>query len=88
MLVLKKNGSYQEFDMEKIKKSIDNCRCKVDCYMNEGDIRALANQFKEIFLQVTKDNIHTSSYEIRGIVYHVLMENGFKNVAKSYMDLC
>lgn len=88
MLVLKKNGSYQEFDMEKIKKSIDNCRCKVDCYMNEGDIQALANQFKEIFLQVTKDNIHTSSYEIRGIVYHVLMENGFKNVAKSYMDLC
>lgn len=88
MMVLKKNGTYQEFDMEKIKKSIDNCRCKVNCYMNEGDIQALANQFSKIFSQVTKDNYHTSSYEIRGIVYHVLMENGFKNVARSYMNLC
>ncbi|SHI51553.1 ATP cone domain-containing protein [Lutispora thermophila] len=88
MLVMKKNGTFQEFDIEKVKKSIDNCRCKVDCYMNQGDIQALASQFHKVFLQVTKDNNHTSSYEIRGIVYHVLMENGFRNVAKSYMDLC
>lgn len=88
MLVMKKNGTYQEFDMGKIEKSIVNCKCKVDCYMTEGDIQAITNQFKKIFSQVTKDNHHTSTYEIRGIVYHVLMENGFKNVAKSYMKLC
>jgi len=87
MLVLKKNGTFQEFDIEKIKKSINSCKCHLDCYMNEGDIHALADQFNKIFLQVTKDNHHTSTYEIRGIVYHVLMENGFKNVAKSYMKL-
>jgi len=88
MLVLKKNGTFQEFDIEKIKKSIDNCKCNLDCYMNEGDINALAEEFNKIFSQVTKNNHHTSSYEIRGIVYHVLMENGFTNVARSYMNLC
>jgi len=88
MLVMKKNGTYQEFDMGKIEKNIVSCKCRVDCHMTEGDIHAILNQFQKIFSQVTKDNHHTSTYEIRGIVYHVLMENGFNNVAKSYMKLC
>ena len=87
MLVIKKNGSHQEFDNEKIRKSINSCKSSIDCYMNEGDIQALASQFNKIFSEVTKGNAHTSTYEIRGIVYHVLMENGFKDVAKTYMKL-
>lgn len=87
MLVMKKNGSFQEFNTEKIRNSINSCKNSTSCYMNEGDIQALASQFNKIFSEITKGNSHTSTYEIRGIVYHVLMENGFKNVAKYYMDL-
>lgn len=88
MLVVKKNGSLQEFDMEKIRTSMNNCFCNTNCYMNEGDINTLSTQFNKILSEVAKGNSHTSTYEIRGIIYHVLMENGFKNIAKSYMKLC
>ena len=88
MLVIKKNGSLQEFDIEKIRTSLTNCFCSSNCYMNEGDLNSLSAQFRKILTEVTKDNTHTSTYEIRGIVYHILMENGFINVAKSYMKLC
>ncbi|HCJ57784.1 MAG TPA: hypothetical protein DHV55_10825 [Clostridiaceae bacterium] len=88
MLVVKKNGSLQEFNIEKIRTSVNNCLCSDDCYMTEGDINALSTQVNRILTEVSKGNAHTSTYEIRGIVYHVLMENGFKEVAKSYMKLC
>ena len=88
MLVMKKNGSLQEFNIEKIRTSLNNCLCNANCYMNEGDINTLSTQFNRILPEVTKNNHHTSTYEIRGIVYQVLMENGFINVAKSYMKLC
>lgn len=88
MLVLKKNGSYEEFNIHKIRTSIDNCKCSANCFMNEGDLEALTSQFNKILEKVTKGNSHTSTYEIRGIIYHILMDNGFTKVARSYMKLC
>ena len=85
MEVVKKNGSIQDFDIEKIKTSLINCKCAANCSMTEGYINAISTRFKKVLSEVMKDRTQTSTYEIRAIVHHVLVENGFKDVAKAYM---
>lgn len=86
MLVIKKNGNMEEFDMDKLRLSIVNSADDIKSILNEGDINTVLNQIKRSLSDLTNNRV-TSTYEIRGLIYHALMNNGFKNIVKSYMKL-
>lgn len=85
MLVIKKSLTTEKFDINKIRTSLVNSSDEIELPLNEGDIQVLLCQINRKLSELRKDNDATSAYEIRGVVYDVLLENGFKNVAKSYM---
>ena len=87
MLVIKRNGNIEEFDINKLRVSIINSADDINFILTEGDINILLNQIKKRLSELTNDNRATSTYEIRGLVYHALMNNGFKGIVKSYMKL-
>ncbi len=87
MLVLKRKGSTQGFDIDKVERSIVNSADDIGYILTKGDINTILNQFKKRLAGLTKDGRNTSACEIRGLVYYVLKENGFIDVVKSYMKL-
>ena len=87
MLVIKRKGNIQDLDMDKISASIVNSADDIKFTLTQSDINIVLNQIKKNLAELTKGNRSTSTYEIRGLVYHSLIDNGFKAVVRSYMHL-
>lgn len=88
MKVIKRNGSIYELNVDKLKTSIINSASDINILLTESDVKLIVNKVLYILNNVHKnDKLRTtSSYELRGIVYYVLVNQGFKNIADSYMD--
>ncbi len=88
MKVRKRNGFVYDFNIDKIKTSILNSACNANIFLNESEIKFLINEILYMINNVHKNNTTrmTSSYELKGIVYCALVNEGFKDVATSYMD--
>lgn len=88
MNVIKRNGSLYELDIDKLKISIINSANDINIILTHSDVKLLVNKVLSILNNIHKNDklCTTSSYELRGIVYYVLVDQGFKNVADSYMD--
>ncbi len=87
MLVFKRKGNIQEFDIDKVEVSIVNSADDIGYALTQGDINTILNQIKRRLTVLTEDSRNTSACEIRGLVYYILRENGFKDIVKSYMKL-
>lgn len=87
MMVLKKNGKIEEFNITKIKTGIINSADDINFLLTEGDINMLLNQINKKLSEIRKNDQNTTSYEIRGVMYHILMDNNFEELTKSYMKL-
>lgn len=88
MKVRKRNGFVYDFEVEKIKKSILNSACNSNISLDECDIKFLIGEILYILNNVHKNNTTrmTSAYELKGIVYCALVNEGFKELATAYMD--
>lgn len=86
MEIVKRNGKTERFTIGKINTSIANCAQELSFPLTEGDIKFLTNIVKKKLLDLHRDISPTSSYEVKGIVYKVLSENGFKTIAKEYIS--
>lgn len=87
MMVLKKNGKIEEFNITKTKTGIINSADDINFLLTEGDINMLLNQINKKLSEIRKNDQNTTSYEIRGVMYHILMDNNFEELTKSYMKL-
>ncbi len=89
MKVRKRNGFIYDFEVDKIKTSILNSACDVNVSLSDSDIKFLTNEILYIINDVYKNNTNriTSAYELKGIVYCTLVNESFKDVATSYMDV-
>lgn len=88
MKVIKRNGSIYELDVDKIKTSILNSASDINILLTASDIKLLINEVLYILNTINKNEKirKTSAYELRGIIYYVLAEQGFKKIAMAYMD--
>lgn len=84
MLIIKKSGNVEEFNSHKLMSSIANASEDAKIPLNEGDINFLS---KEILKKITslREN-KTSSFEVLAITIEILKENGFKSVAREYVN--
>ena len=88
MKVRKRNGFIYDFEVNKIKTSILNSALNANISLTDSDIKSLINEILYIINNIHKNNPSrvTSAYELKGIVYCALVNEGFKDMATSYMD--
>jgi len=84
MLVVKKSGNLQDFQLEKIKTSMMRASDDINQPLNEADSHILAERINNKINANYKEKIKWS--EIRTIVGETLISCGFSNVAKSYEE--
>lgn len=87
MHIIKKNGKIEEFLSTKISTSVSNCAAELETQLTEGDLKHIIKKTVDILHSLDRENSPTSSYEVKCVVYRVLRENGFKNIAQEYMNV-
>lgn len=83
MMVIKKDGRREEFNINKIKVSIENASEEFRGELNSSDLEIISRDIEKSISQLGNKN--TSSYEIIGATISILNKDGFKNVALEYV---
>ena len=68
MMVIKKDGRLDEFNLQKIVTSILNATNSSKEMLNESDIKIIAGDIEKLLIKIRGEYANTSSYEIIGIV--------------------
>lgn len=85
MRVIKKDGSIQSFDADKIANSILSSTRDNKELLNESDVKIIIEDVIAKIKEIRGENGNTSSYEITGIVISMLDRDGFDDVISSFI---
>ena len=85
MNVIKRDGTIQEFVVEKIRLSILNASIDGKNIINESDLKILSSEIVKKITELRGNEGVTSSYEIIAITMEVLAKDGFSDIAKEYV---
>lgn len=85
MKIIKKDGRIEEFNINKIKTSIENAAKDSGSFLNSSDLRILAADIEKIIKSIRKDSLITSSYEVTGVIFSTLRNDGFNKILKEYI---
>lgn len=85
MKVIKKDGSIQSFDADKIANSILSSTRDNKELLNESDVKIIIEDVITKIKEIRGENGNTSSYEITGIVISMLDRDGFDDVISSFI---
>ena len=86
MKIIKKDGRLEDFNIGKIKTSIENAGRDSETILNESDIKILLEDIQRVLNLIKVNRDTTSSYEVIGIILDILRKDGFNNVLKSYVN--
>ncbi|GAA0084452.1 ATP cone domain-containing protein [Clostridium sp. MB05] len=86
MKIIKKDGRLEEFNVKKIKTSIENAARDSGTMLNESDLKILVNDAEKTLLKTRKDSLITSSYEVIGVIFDILKRDGFNSILRSYLE--
>ena len=85
MKVVKKDGSIESFDANKIANSILNATRDKKALLNESDIKIIIEDVIDRIKKFRGENDSASSYEITGVVISMLDRDGFDDVISSFI---
>lgn len=86
MKIIKRDGRIEEFNVKKIITSIENAARDCNTLLNQSDLIMLSKEVEKLLVNIRKDSLITSSYEVIGVVFKILKKERFTQVLKSYMD--
>ena len=86
MKIIKKDGRLEDFNIGKIKTSIENAGRDSETILNESDIKILLEDIQKVLNLIKVNRDTTSSYEVIGIILDILRKDGFNNALKSYVN--
>lgn len=86
MKIIKKDGRIEEFNIKKVKTSIENAARDSESMLNESDLNIITSDIENTLLKIRKDTLITSSYEVIGVIFEILKRDGFNGVLKSYVE--
>lgn len=86
MKIIKKDGRIEEFNIKKVKTSIENAARDSESMLNESDLKIITSDIENTLLKIRKDTLITSSYEVIGVIFEILKRDGFNSVLKSYVE--
>lgn len=85
MKILKRSGDLEEFNPEKIKVSLENSARDIEFVLTQSDLNIILSDVKSILNNIRKEDENTSVYELRGIVYLILIKHNFNDICKAFM---
>ena len=86
MKIIKKDGRLEEINPSKIRTRIENAARDSGVLLNSSDLRILADDVEKAILTIRKDSHITSSYEVIGIIFSILRNDGFNKILKAYLE--
>ncbi len=86
MKIIKKDGRLEEFNPSKIRTSIENAAKDSGSFLNSSDLKILSSDVEKAIRTIRKDSLITSSYEVIGIIFSILKNDGFNNILKAYIE--
>ncbi len=84
MKVKKRNGSIQDFDLDKIRLTLENTSDELGKPLTGADLRLLMGAIEENIMGLEKKILE--SKEIYGIVIDELRNFGFEQIRKAYEE--
>lgn len=84
MRVIKKDGRIEEFDLNKIKTSINNSARDAQINLNEGELRLISQDVERILMRIRGDEGLTSFLEISAALLRTLNTFGYGAISKTY----
>lgn len=87
MNIKKRNNSIETFFPQKIKTSVVNSAYDINYSLTDSDIKLILYHILKTLNTLHNNTEDTSVYEIRGIIYCVLIELGFREIAISYINI-
>lgn len=82
MKIIKKSGKVEEFNGDKIKRSILNASSEINEPLTDSDLKVIEREVLNVLKTMKREE--TSSYEIFAIVLNVLKKLEFDDVGKAY----
>lgn len=84
MKVIKKDGRIQDFDIQKIRVSVENASDEANAPMSSSDIGNIIEDIQQIIDSSELQRIHVS--DIQTMVVNTLKKLGFSVVARYYYE--
>lgn len=85
MEIIKRNGAFQEFDIKKTENSVYCASVDINQTLNRSDLNLINHEVLKKLNLLKRGEIPTSSFEIKYIVYEILLENNFDKIANEYL---
>lgn len=87
MVIIKKDGRLENFDIDKLITSIKNTFSDCNELLNQSDINYIRNTFNSKLTNFIRRNPdrQISSLEIKMFLFESLRECGFNDIAKKYI---
>lgn len=85
MTVIKKDGRIQDFDIEKMRLSIENASDDAKAPMSSSDINLVIKEVMA-FIESSDTHQHLNTAMIRKLIIDSLIKFGFTVVAKHYSE--
>lgn len=83
--IKKKHGNIEDFNIKKIRTSLENSANDINFILTESDINIILRDIENTLKGLRNNDGHTSSYEIRGLIYNILNNMKFDKLCRSYM---
>lgn len=83
MIVIKKTGIKENFEISKIRRSIANAAGDINIILTESDLSNACKMIENAIKEIRSEE--TSSYEIFGAVVFKLHELNYSEVVQSYI---
>lgn len=87
MQIVKRNGKKEEYSLKKIETSISNSAHDIDYTLTESDLKMITGDIDKILNSLASSEGLISTYEVRGVIYRILIDNKFMGLCRSYMNL-
>lgn len=86
MNIIKRSGKIVDFEISKIRTSIETASSDVNYPLTESDIKIIISDLLNSLNKLRGESDTTSVYEIRGLIYIILLNHNFTKVCQSYMN--
>ena len=87
MKISKRSGLLQDYAGEKIKISVYNAATDINYQLTSSDLVHIEKTVFSKLSLLDRDFTHSSSYEIKQIVFETLLELKFNSVAKAFIGI-
>ncbi|WP_027634556.1 ATP cone domain-containing protein [Clostridium hydrogeniformans] len=83
MKIIKRSGKLEDFNINKIRVSIENASADARCPLNESDAKVISSEIAKSIEKIRTEK--TSSHEVFGATIRTLSSMGFSKIALEYV---